>query len=755
MRASISARGRVAVGLAIALALIANAATNSASAAAPALGTTAVASVDSGGAAVTAASSAISANGRFIAFVTSATVTGVPSGNRLQIYVRDLQNETTRLVTRDFEHPDRAGNEISFDPVISADGRFVAFASKATNISTDVRSTSVNSQVYVNDADSGTTRLVSVNASHTDGGDALSGKPSISGDGSRVLFESWAGDLVAGLSSPGQQVYAALTATSAVALVSRAGLSGAPANNGAFAGSLSADGTTAAFTSASSNMTPDDTHGNLQIYVRNLMSGANQLVSAGAHGGGAGGQSYGPSLSADGRKVAYASRAKDLTGAVLDPGLLDQVFVRDLGASVQSTLVSVDVDGSPGNNESILPAISADGFSTSFTSLADHLIEPRSTTGHQIYHRDLRKQTTVLVSSMVAEPSKRGDQRSYGSAISGDGRLIAFVSESSGLTTSNVPAGSAVAYVRAIDGPKVIRVSGADRYEVSANVSVDGQKAGVPVVYVASGQVYPDALAASAAAGIQGAPVLLATHDTVPAAVLTELARLRPGKIIVLGGTNTISAAVEAQLKAYSLSVNRIAGANRFEVAVGVSKALIPTRAPVAYVASGEVFPDALAGAAAAGHFGGPILLVSKNSVPDVVSDELRRILPTRIVVLGGSTTISDGVVASLGAIASTSRIGGPDRFAVAAAASADAFPTGALTVYVASGTVFADALSGGAAAIVRKGPVLLVTAESIPAPIAAELDRLNPTTIVLLGGTTSVSSGVQAALERFLARDR
>jgi putative cell wall-binding protein len=193
-------------------------------------------------------------------------------------------------------------------------------------------------------------------------------------------------------------------------------------------------------------------------------------------------------------------------------------------------------------------------------------------------------------------------------------------------------------------------------------------------------------------------------------------------------------------------------GADRFAVSAAVSANAFGSGRPVAYVASGESFPDALSGSAAAGRLGGPVLLVEKGAVPTLVSDELRRLAPAKIVVLGGKNTIDDTVTMSLQSIAITSRVAGADRFAVSAAISADAFPPGVPTVFVASGAVFADALSGSAAAIANAGPVLLVSADSISAPVGTELDRLNPRRIVVLGGPTSISDATLNDLRAYLA---
>jgi putative cell wall-binding protein len=305
--------------------------------------------------------------------------------------------------------------------------------------------------------------------------------------------------------------------------------------------------------------------------------------------------------------------------------------------------------------------------------------------------------------------------------------------------------------VRQTPPSEVHRIGGADRFAVSARVSAESFEPDVSVVYVASGAVFADALSGSAAAGVAGGPVLLVLRDSVPDAVSAELIRLKPKRIVILGGTASVGAGVEAQLGSYAGAVSRVAGADRFEVSAGVSAAAFSAGAPVAYVASGEVFSDALSGSAAAGQESGPVLLVPKGSVPPAVEAELRRLHPGRIVVLGGETTVDPSVASALGAIAPVSRIAGRDRFVVSANVSGEHFFQGVDTVYVASGAVFPDALSGSAAAIAAGAPVLLVGTDSIPGSIDAELKRLAPYRIVVLGGSNTVSDAVLSQLQSYL----
>jgi putative cell wall-binding protein len=300
--------------------------------------------------------------------------------------------------------------------------------------------------------------------------------------------------------------------------------------------------------------------------------------------------------------------------------------------------------------------------------------------------------------------------------------------------------------------PTVARVSGLDRYDVSAAVSKRQFAPMVPVVYVASGEVFSDALSASAAAGAHGGAVLLVRKNEIPTLVAAELRRLTPQRIVLLGGFSTISASVEKELGTFSTDVSRIAGADRYEVSATVSQKAFGATRPIAYIAAGATFADALSGSAAAGKMGGPVLLVPKDSVPTAISDELRRLAPAKIVVLGGTASVSQAVFDEVALIQhNTSRIVGEDRYAVSAQVSAGTFPTPTTTVYVSSGLVYPDALSGSAAAIAAGSPVLLVRSDSIPTAIAAELDRLDPRRIVILGGTNSVSAAVEAKLRSFI----
>jgi peptidoglycan-N-acetylglucosamine deacetylase len=117
--------------------------------------------------------------------------------------------------------------------------------------------------------------------------------------------------------------------------------------------------------------------------------------------------------------------------------------------------------------------------------------------------------------------------------------------------------------------------------------------------------------------------------------------------------------------------------------------------------------------------------------------------------VLGGSSSIGDEVLEALGALAETgtvTRQSGADRFATSAAVSRAAYPSGASTVYLATGGAFPDALAAGPVAGVGAAPLLLTARDTLPAPVAEELARLRPQRIVVVGGQAAVSDDTFAA---------
>lgn len=299
-----------------------------------------------------------------------------------------------------------------------------------------------------------------------------------------------------------------------------------------------------------------------------------------------------------------------------------------------------------------------------------------------------------------------------------------------------------------VSGAVVQRTSGADRFGTSAAISREHFASGVSVAYIANGQSFPDALSGASAAGTRHGPVLLANSAGLPSVIEDELKRLKPQQIVILGGTGALSPKVEADLSTYSSSVTRISGPDRYATSAALSRATYRPGVAVAYVASGLDFPDALSGAAAAGKDHAPILLATKDGLPDVIKEELRRLQPQKIVILGGDGVLAPNVTTTLTDYSSSVTVlAGADRYATSAAISASTFKLTGASAFIASGQSFPDSLSSAAAAGAAHVPLLLTYSEGLPSPVRAELNRLTPKRLVFSGGTGVISDSVLNAV--------
>lgn len=297
------------------------------------------------------------------------------------------------------------------------------------------------------------------------------------------------------------------------------------------------------------------------------------------------------------------------------------------------------------------------------------------------------------------------------------------------------------------------RLSGENRYETAAAVS--GQwSPGVGVVYIASGEDFPDALTAASRAGVNAAPVLLTRATTLPTATRAALERLRPGRIVVIGGPTSVSAEVVQDIAGYAVSgqVQRVGGQNRYATSAALAS-YYPAGGSVVYLASGEDFPDALAAAALSGMQNAPLLLARADRLDQETLVQLQRLNAERVVVLGGPEAISAQVAQRA---ASHTRSGVQERLAGAnrwetMALVAERFGGNPQVGHVVSGEDFPDALAGAALAGLRGAPLVLVRQDSIPLAADAVLRGMDLRRVVLIGGSTAVSDGVLEELRTYL----
>jgi putative cell wall-binding protein len=207
---------------------------------------------------------------------------------------------------------------------------------------------------------------------------------------------------------------------------------------------------------------------------------------------------------------------------------------------------------------------------------------------------------------------------------------------------------------------------------------------------------------------------------------------------------------------------DRIAGADRYQTAVDLSRAAFPGTARAVVVAHGDSFADGLAAGPLGALVDGPVLLTRRTALPASTAGELRRLQPSSVYVVGGSGAIGDAVVDEIRGATGRSprRLAGADRFETAAAVAA-LFPTGASRAYVANGMNFHDSLAGGAAAAIAGAPLLLVQPDLLPPSAATAIERLRPSELVVLGGAAAVGRAVEqqlrarAAVRRLEGPDR
>ena len=385
-------------------------------------------SVDSAGnqAIDNSVSPSISADGRFVAFDSNASnlVPG-DTNNTFDIFVRDVLTNTTTRVS--VNSAGNQGNNFSLFPSISADGRFVAFDSNASNLVPG--DTNNTTDIFVRDLSTNTTTLVSVSSSGDRGnGYSSASLTSISADGRFVVFESDATNLVPGDTNNERDIFVRDLLTNTTTLVS-ASSSGERGNNDSLSNSISANGRFVAFRSFATNLVPGDTNNTSDIFVRDLLTNTTTRVSVDSAGnqGNYTSENF-PSISADGRFVAFQSYATNIVPG--DTNNQSDIFVRDLSTNT-TTLVSVSSSGDRGNGRSALPSISADGRFVTFESDATNLVPGDTNNRQDSFVRDLLTNTTTRVS--VSSSGDQGNDLSIPSSISPDGRFVAFASQASNL----------------------------------------------------------------------------------------------------------------------------------------------------------------------------------------------------------------------------------------------------------------------------------------------------------------------------------
>lgn len=291
-------------------------------------------------------------------------------------------------------------------------------------------------------------------------------------------------------------------------------------------------------------------------------------------------------------------------------------------------------------------------------------------------------------------------------------------------------------------GPETRRIAGKNRYETAIAVSRSGYPTTAKVVYLATGADYPDALAAAPAASKQGGPLLLTSSASLPTKVAEEIRRLDPAKVVVVGGTEAVSAETFNQVKGIVDNTVRVSGKNRYETARKIARSAFAS-SPVAYVATGADYPDALSASAPAGAAGAPVILVrgGSSALDRDTKELLTRLQVKRTVIAGGTSVVSSAIERDLAAFAPT-RVAGSNRYDTSRLLNKQLVGA-ASTAYVATGRGFPDALAGAAVAGAKRAPLYVVRPTCVPKDTRSDILGGSVSRVNLLGGTSALTQDV------------
>ena len=372
----------------------------------------------------------ISADGNYIAFE---ACTNPPSASSARgIVLRySIATGLTDLVHSNACVP-LAGYENIHSLNLTPDGRFIAFVANVAGTA------GTNTAIYLWDAQTGTNTLVSANTNNALPAAAFCNSPVVSSNGQSVAFLSSASDLATNALAGGYHLYLRNMSAGTTCLLD-ADTNGAGSGlDSTTVPAMSADGQSVAFESIQGNLVSNDYNRDYDVFLRNMSAGTTELISArhpllpSLTPNGFSAFSAQP-VSQDGRYLAFVSDADDLVAG--DTNQLRDVFVRDLFTGT-NILVSVGGAGAGATGVSFDPAISGDGRYVAFTSAATNLITGDTNNALDVFVRDLQTRTTFLVSANAAGTGE-GNQDSYSPTISSDGRFVMFVSKAGNLAAGS------------------------------------------------------------------------------------------------------------------------------------------------------------------------------------------------------------------------------------------------------------------------------------------------------------------------------
>lgn len=360
---------------------------------------------------------------RFIAFLTAALISTMGG---------TAQAAAGQLTLLSLTPGGQSGNLYSSSPSISANGQIVVFESEATDLVNG--DTNDASDIFVRNLDTATTTRISITSAGAQATGGGSFAPVISADGRYVAFQSFATNLVSGDTNGKADIFLHDLQSHTTILIS-SNEDGSPANGDSYAPAISADGRYVAFQSQASNLVSGDANGKADVFIRDVQNGQTALVSVNLSGSAANGASDAPSISADGRYVAFQSDASDLVEG--DANGKTDIFIRDL-VTPTTTRVSVSTAGEEADGDSFLPVLSSEARFVTFQSKASNLVENDSNTQTDVFVHDRQTGATTRVS--VASDGSQGNAPSYAPASINESGIVVFASDASNLVNGDTNA---------------------------------------------------------------------------------------------------------------------------------------------------------------------------------------------------------------------------------------------------------------------------------------------------------------------------
>ena len=276
------------------------------------------------------------------------------------------------------------------------------------------------------------------------------------------------------------------------------------------------------------------------------------------------------------------------------------------------------------------------------------------------------------------------------------------------------------------------RISGRSRYDTAVAISQEGWPETTKTVVLARGDDFPDALAGTPLAHQLEAPMLLTQKDKLTASTKEEIERLAAEKVIILGSSNAVSNKVSDEIKSMGIEVVRYGGRSRSDTAAIIADKL-PNKGDTAILAYGMNYPDALSIAPYAAKNGYPIYLSLEDKLPKATADKISSY--DNVIVVGSTGVINEK---ALKGISNYKRYGGHDRYDTNLDIIKN-LPLGKEQAYFATGTGYADALTGAVLAAKNDAPLVLSPPTKLPESTISYLEKSSYDQFNLLGGDNAL----------------